>query len=111
MALQAFPSISESKRLRDGTTYAFVHLRPADPQKPTFLLLHGFPSSSWDWRHQNLQLEKAGYGVLAPDLLGYGDTDKPTELEAYSMKRMSSHVVEILQGKGLHKVIGVAHNW
>lgn len=110
MALQAFPSISESIRLKDGTTYAFVHLRPINP-KPTFLLLHGFPSSSWDWRHQIFQLENAGYGVLAPDLLGYGDTDKPTELEAYSMKRMCSHVVEILQGKGLQKVVGVAHDW
>lgn len=111
MALQAFPSISESKRLNDGTTYAFVYFPPADPKKPTFLLLHGFPSSSWDWRHQIAQLKEAGYGVVAPDLLGYGNTDKPEELEAYSMKRMSGHVAEILHIAGLQKVIGVAHDW
>ena len=111
MALQAFPSISESLRLTDGTTYAFVYSPAAQPQKPTFLLLHGFPSSSWDWRHQIFQLKEAGYGVLAPDLLGYGDTDKPNEVEAYSMKRMTGHVVEILQAKGLELVVAVAHDW
>ena len=111
MALQAFPSLSESIRLNDGTTYALVHIPPADSKKPTFLLLHGFPSSSWDWRHQISQFKKAGYGVVAPDLLGYGDTDKPEELEAYSMKRMSGHMAEILQKVGLQKVIGVAHDW
>lgn len=111
MALKAFPSISEIAQLNDGTTYAFVHVPPTDFKKPTFLLLHGFPSSSWDWRHQISQFRKAGYGVVAPDLLGYGDTDKPEELDAYSMKRMSSHVAEILQRKGLQKVIGVGHDW
>ena len=54
----------------------------------------------------------AGYGVLAPDLLGYGDTDKPEELEAYRMKRMSGHIVEILEHEGLkEKIMGVAHDW
>jgi len=111
MALRAFPSISKTLRLDDGTNYAFVHSPPKDPQKPTFLLLHGFPSSSWDWRHQISRLSDAGYGVLAPDLLGYGDTDKPEPLEAYAMKRMSGHLAEILQKEGLGKVVGVAHDW
>ena len=111
MALRAFPSISESTQLSDGTTYAFVYVPPADSEKPTFLLLHGFPSSSWDWRHQISQLQQAGFGVVAPDLLGYGDTDKPEELEAYAMKRMSGHMVELLQKIGTDKVIGVAHDW
>ena len=111
MALQAFPSISKSVHLDDGTTYSLVSVPAADPQKPTFLLLHGYPSSSWDWRHQIAQLKNAGYGVVAPDLLGYGGTDKPEELGAYTMKRMSGHVKEILQKEGLEKVVGVAHDW
>lgn len=56
-------------------------------------------------------LKDAGYGVVAPDLLGYGDTDKPEELEAYSMKRMSGHMAELLKKEGLEKVVGVAHDW
>ena len=58
-----------------------------------------------------MELKNGGYGVMVPDLLGYGDTDKPAELEAYSLKRMSDHVVEILDKEGLQKVIGVAHDW
>ncbi|KAK0512524.1 hypothetical protein JMJ35_004541 [Cladonia borealis] len=111
MALQAFPSISKTVCLDDGTTYAYVHVPAAQSKKPTLLLLHGFPSSSWDWRHQIAMLKDAGYGVVAPDLLGYGDTDKPEELEAYSMKRMSGHMAELLKKEGLGKVVGVAHDW
>ena len=55
-------------------------------------------------------LKDAGYGVVAPDLLGYGDTDKPEVLEAYSMKRMSGHIAELLKKEGLEKVVGVAHD-
>ena len=49
--------------------------------------------------------------VVAPDLLGYGDIDKSEELEAYSMKRMSGHIAELLKKEGLGKVVGVAHDW
>lgn len=49
--------------------------------------------------------------MIAPDLLGYGDTDKPGEVEAYAMKRMSAHVDEILEREGVKKCVGVAHDW
>jgi len=110
MALKAFPELGKLRTLQDGTTYAYVHVAASDP-KPTFLLLHGFPSSSYDWRHQIGQLKSAGYGVVAPDLLGYGDTDKPVELEKYALKVMCTHIVEILDKEGLEKVVGVSHDW
>ena len=56
-------------------------------------------------------LSAAGYGVLAPDLLGYGETDKPTGIEDYEMSRMSYHVAEILEHEGLEGVVGVGHDW
>ena len=110
MALTSFPEISKLVTLRDETKYAYVHVAASD-SKPTFLLLHGFPSASYDWRHQIVQLSSAGYGVLAPDLLGYGDTDKPIKVEAYSFKRMSQHVAEILEREKLEKVVAVGHDW
>lgn len=111
MALLAFPNHAKLTQLADGTTYAYVYCPPSSALSPTFLLLHGFPSSSYDWRHQISQLRDAGYGVLAPDLLGYGDTDKPAELEAYRLKRISGHIVEILDREGLGRVVGVGHDW
>ncbi|MCJ1397975.1 hypothetical protein MMC11_001171 [Xylographa trunciseda] len=110
MATKAFPAWSKVVRLHDDTSYAYVHVTAAN-SKPTFLLLHGFPSSSYDWRHQISGLAAAGYGVLAPDLLGYGDTDKPVEVEKYAFKAMGQHMAGILKNEKLGKVIGVGHDW
>ena len=110
MALSCFPNISKQVELSDGTRYGYAYVA-ASASKPTFLLLHGFPSASHDWRHQVRALSARGFGVLAPDLLGYGDTDSPVEVEAYSQKKMSDHIAEILTKEGIEKVIGVGHDW
>ncbi|PLB55852.1 putative epoxide hydrolase [Aspergillus steynii IBT 23096] len=111
MASIAFPSLAKKAKLSDGTTYGWVTLAPSLPSKVTFLLLHGYPSSCYDWRHQIDGLRKAGYGVIAPDLLGYGDTDKPTDPSAYRTKAMCAHMVEILDMESLDRVIAVGHDW
>lgn len=110
MASVAFPELAKKATLSDGTTYGYVHV-PAAPSKPTFLLLHGAPSSSYVWHHQIEQLPKAGFGVIAPDLLGYGDTDRPESYEAYQMCRMVPQVYELVSKViGMDKVIGVGHD-
>ncbi|KAL4895459.1 putative epoxide hydrolase [Aspergillus ambiguus] len=111
MASIAFPSQSKKVTLSDGTTYGYVSVPAQSPSKPTFLLLHGYPSSCYDWRHQIVGLQKAGYGVIAPDLLGYGDTDKPTDPSAYRLKSMSAHMAEILDVEGIPRAIAVGHDW
>ncbi|EED14642.1 epoxide hydrolase, putative [Talaromyces stipitatus ATCC 10500] len=111
MALHLFPEISKTTTVRDGTKYSYIHVPPSDSNKPTFLLLHGFPSTSYDWRHVLPLLKDRGYGVIAPDLLGYGDSDNPAEVEAYSIKRMADHVIEVILSEGLEQVIGVGHDW
>ncbi|KAH8885684.1 alpha/beta-hydrolase [Thozetella sp. PMI_491] len=93
-----------------GNTYVYNYAAAQD-SKPTFLLLHGYPSSRHDWRYQIANLSDAGFGVLAPDCLGYGDSDKPTALEAYNLKRIAGDMVEILDNEGLDKVVGVGHDW
>ncbi|KAH6663023.1 putative epoxide hydrolase 2 [Halenospora varia] len=110
MALSVLSIKGKSLQLQDGTTYSFIHV-VAREAKPTFLLLHGFPSSSYDWRHQIPFLVEKGYGVIVPDLLGYGDTDSPEAVEHYSSKRISDHVAEILTQEGVQQVIGVGHDW
>ncbi|KAF2657273.1 putative epoxide hydrolase [Lophiostoma macrostomum CBS 122681] len=102
---------SKKVQLHDGTTYAYIHIPPSDPARTTFLLLHGFPSSSFDWRHVITPLQQHGFGVIAPDLLGYGDTDKPKDVSAYSMKRMADHLGELVQLENVQKLIGVGHDF
>jgi pimeloyl-ACP methyl ester carboxylesterase len=110
MALNKLPTKGKLLEVQDGTKYAYVYVVAKD-SKPTFLLLHGFPSSSYDWRHQLKSLTELGYGVLAPDLLGYGDTDRPVEIEKYKFKKMTADLVQILEKVSLKTVIGVAHDW
>ncbi|KAK8031266.1 hypothetical protein PG990_001000 [Apiospora arundinis] len=95
----------------DGTNYVYDHFPAAKENLPTFLFLHGYPSSRHDWRHQVSALAQLGYGVLAPDMLGFGDSDKPTEIQAYRSKRISGHLRELLDHESLPKVIGVGHDW
>ncbi|KAK7967564.1 epoxide hydrolase 2 [Apiospora aurea] len=99
----------------DGTNYVYDYSPAANETLSTFLLLHGYPSSCHSWRHQLAALAQLGYGVLAPDLLGMGDSDKPTHVEAYRSKRISGHLTELLDheslGGGGRKVIGVGHDW
>ncbi|RDL35200.1 putative epoxide hydrolase 2 [Venustampulla echinocandica] len=110
MALNQLPVAGKLFEVQDGTKYAYVHI-PSAVSKPTFLLLHGFPSSSYDWRFQIKTLADLGYGVIVPDLLGYGDTDKPAELERYKFKKMASDIVQILDKESIGTVIGVSHDW
>lgn len=111
MASIGFPTSAKKAKLSDGTTYGYVAIAATAPAKPTFLLLHGYPSSCWDWRHQIRSLSAAGFGVIAPDLLGYGDTDKPDDVASYRMKPMALHMGEILDREGVDRCIAVGHDW
>ncbi|KAL8873180.1 MAG: hypothetical protein Q9215_001687 [Flavoplaca cf. flavocitrina] len=110
MASLVSPGNSKLTRLQNGTTYDSV-LIESNQDKPYILFLHGFPSSSYDWRHQIYFFSKLGYGVLAPDLLGYGGTDKPTELERYKLKQMSEDINGLLDCYHITKVIAIGHDW
>ena len=95
---------------KDGDTYVYDYV-PAKDNKATFLLIHGYPSSRHDWRHQVTDLTAAGYGVIAPDCLGYGESDKRTDVEAYNLKRLSGHFAELLDHENIQQVVGVSHDW
>ncbi|KAI9037438.1 alpha/beta hydrolase [Aspergillus affinis] len=106
------PSHSKSLTLSTSHTYTYIHHPPRNPSHPTttFLFLHGFPSSSYDWRHQIAFFISQGHGVLAPDLLGYGGSSKPVSLDAYRARSMAAEIVEILDHEGLDQVHAVGHD-
>jgi soluble epoxide hydrolase/lipid-phosphate phosphatase len=109
MASIAFPSHSRFYKTSTGVTYNYVTIA-AQPSKPIILFLHGFPSSSYDWRHQISHFSILGYGIIAPDLLGYGGTDKPTTVSDYLELKVSTEILEILQYEEIDKCHGVAHD-
>lgn len=66
----------------DGLRLHYVDAGPRDGH--VIILMHGEPSWSFLYRFMITQLTEAGYRVLAPDLIGFGKSDKPTELTDYS---------------------------
>ncbi|KZP04149.1 alpha/beta-hydrolase, partial [Athelia psychrophila] len=87
------------------------YFAPAQPSKPTLLFLHGFPSTSYDWRHQVAFFQPRGYGIIVPDMLGYGGTDKPDAVDAYTPSLMAKDIVDVLDVEKVDKVISVSHDW
>ena len=74
---------------------------------PPVVLLHGFPETSYAWRYQIPALAEK-YRVIAPDLRGYGETDKPPT--GYDKRNMSLDVAELLNSLGIGRVALVGHD-
>ena len=95
-----------------GFNYRVYHQEGTDSSKPTILLLHGFPSSSYDWRHQIAYFGGRGHAIVAPDLLGYGKTDKPTDVAAYAASKIAQDVYDVLEALGIKgPIVAIGHDW
>jgi len=89
-----------------------VHLHVVeDGRGPAVLLLHGFPDSAHLWRHQVPALVSAGYRAIVPDLRGFGESDKPPEVEAYVTPILLADVIGVLDACNAERVRVVAHDW
>jgi pimeloyl-ACP methyl ester carboxylesterase len=75
------------------------------------LLLHGFPDTHDLWRHQVPALHAAGLRTVAPDMLGYGESDKPQEIEPYRVPHIVDGLVAILDALEIDKARVVGHDW
>ena len=64
---------------------------------PLVLLIHGFPELGISWRAQVQALAEAGYHAVAPDMRGYGGTEKPAETEAYSILHLVGDMVDLVR--------------
>jgi pimeloyl-ACP methyl ester carboxylesterase len=76
---------------------------------PLVLLLHGFPEFWWSWRHQLVALADAGYHVVAPDLRGYGASDKPPR--GYDAPTLASDIAGLVRALGESDAVVIGHDW
>jgi pimeloyl-ACP methyl ester carboxylesterase len=76
---------------------------------PLVLLLHGFPEFWWAWRGQLTALADAGFHAVAPDLRGYGASDKPPR--GYDLPTLSSDVAALVRALGERDAVVVGHDW
>lgn len=90
----------------DGIAYRVAG--PEDAEGLAVLLVHGFPQSSWMWRHLLPALADAGYRAYAPDLPGYGDS--PPDLPG-TWERKVEEIERFRTALGLDRVHLVVHDW
>ena len=78
---------------------------------PLVLLVHGFPELAISWRAQVEALAAAGFHAVAPDMRGYGGTDKPAERDSHSILHLVGDMVDVVRALGEDRCVVVGHDW
>ncbi len=102
-----FPNISERRVATNG-----IELNIAEQgQGPLVLMCHGFPESWYSWRHQFQALADAGFHAVAPDMRGYGSSDKPHAIEAYNQVNVVNDIIGLIPALGYETAVVFGHDW
>lgn len=106
---------------RDDTTYSWEHHEAVvngvrlhyveAGSGPVVVLLHGFPEFWYGWRHQIAPLAAAGYRVIAPDMRGYNQSEKPPGVHAYAVETLVKDVAALIAHCGVTRATVVGHDW
>jgi len=78
---------------------------------PAVLFLHGFPAYWADWEGQMRALAAAGFRVFAPDLPGYGQSDRLPNVLDYRLPLLAADMAGLVRALGLSKTHVVGHDW
>jgi pimeloyl-ACP methyl ester carboxylesterase len=101
----------------DGVRLHYVEAQPAtengkdSPSGKLCLLLHGFPEFWYSWRHQIPFLAQQGFRVLAPDLRGYNESDRPPGVKSYRLRLLMEDVIGLIRHAGAERAVVVGHDW
>lgn len=85
-----------------------MHYRQQGTGDPV-VLIHGFPETSYEWRHQMPALAEAGYACFAPDVRGFGQTDKPGA--RVSRHLLARDIIGFMDALGIERAHVVGHDW
>src|SRR5579864_7199739 len=77
---------------------------------PLVILCHGFPECWYSWRHQLRALAKAGFRAVAPDLRGYGRSDRPEDAKKYTILDNIGDVVGLVAALGAKQAVIAGHD-
>ncbi|MFN4183494.1 MAG: alpha/beta fold hydrolase [Hyphomonas sp.] len=103
----SWPGVSQRRIATNG-----IELNIAEAgEGPLVLLLHGFPESWYSWRHQFAPLVAAGYHVVAPDMRGYGKSDKPPEITDYTQVEVVKDIIGLIPALGYETAVVIGHDW
>ncbi len=77
----------------------------------TFLLLHGYPTWGYLYRHLIPEIVRQGHRAVAPDLPGFGRSDKPADPDAYTFEGLRSGLVALIERLDLRNLVLIVHEW
>lgn len=106
--LQDFPYTSQFIEI-DGMQMHYIDEGPRDA--PVMLLMHGMPTWSYLYRHMIPLLLDAGYRCVAPDHMGFGRSDKPTDPSWYNIARHTRNMTALIQQLDLNNITIVVQDW
>jgi epoxide hydrolase 4 len=102
------PAVRERRVDANGLRF---HVLEAGRGDRLALCLHGFPELAFSWRHQLPVLAEEGWLAWAPDLRGYGASDRPIGREEYALERLMDDVAGLIDASGARETLLVAHDW
>ncbi|KAK5049045.1 hypothetical protein LTR84_005467 [Exophiala bonariae] len=94
-----------------GHTYDYIRIQASAPSKSTIAFFHGFPAVASGWRHQIKHFVDQGYGIIAPNALGYGGSSKPESPSEYRSRLAIAAFAEILDHENIDTCHGVGHDF
>ena len=87
-----------------------IHLAEAG-EGPLVVLCHGVSRIWYSWRWQLPALAEGGFRAVAPDMRGYGQTDRPDEIEKYTLLHLVGDMMGIVEALGAGSAVIVGHDW
>lgn len=102
--------MNEAKHRAVETNGIRMHIAECG-EGPLALLCHGFPECWYSWRHQLQALAEAGFHGVAPDMRGYGQTDRPEEIDQYTLLHLVGDMVGLLDALGAEQAVIAGHDW
>lgn len=101
-------TFSEPNLVSTGEVELAVH---QSGDGPPIILVHGFPELAFSWRHQLPALAAAGYHAIAPDMRGYGGSDKPANVADYTIQKLVGDLTGLMDSMRFDKAVIVGHDW
>jgi pimeloyl-ACP methyl ester carboxylesterase len=75
------------------------------------IFCHGFPELAYSWRHQLHAVSNSGFHAIAPDLRGYGLTERPNSIDEYTTATICDDLVGMMDAMNIEKAIFCGHDW
>ncbi len=108
-ALEGLPDFPFESTYREVNGLRLAHLDEGDG--PPVIFFHGEPTWSFLWRKVIPPVRDAGFRCVAPDLAGFGRSDKPTDFDFYSYDRHTELAGTLLEDLDLRDATAVVHDW